>query len=85
MTDTIETKYGAEEAAWLRAELAAFWAKAEDEFDCVDNSRLCLVGDALDEAAYDEAASQGCCGFVDLEVGPSPAGRTYRHGFNHGH
>lgn len=84
--ETLGAKYGREEGLWLVQATAGFWAEAEDgEYECVDNHRLALVGEASDEAEYDEAARTGCCGSVDVELGPSPSGRTYRYGFNHGH
>ncbi len=81
--------FGQAEHDWLRAELDAWWmsqATAEfpddEPFPCADNFRLALKGD---EASYEEAVCNGCCGSVDIEVGPSPSGRTYLYGFNYGH
>lgn len=82
LTD-IETEYGAEEAEFVRAAVQA--VHDSDEWDCEDNHRLALVGDAASEAEYEEAQRQGCCGSVDVRLGPSPAGRHFLYGFNHGH
>jgi hypothetical protein len=83
----LEQKFGVDEAAFLVSAISA-WFEANggsDEFDCSDNFRLCRVGDPIGEAEYEDARSDGCCGFVDIEIGPSPAGHIYRHGFNYGH
>ena len=78
-------RYGDAEANWLREQASAFWDEHDGEFECVDNARVCRVGDEEDEARYDEEARTGCCGSHEDEVGPSPGGHRYRHGFNHGH
>jgi hypothetical protein len=83
----LEQKFGVEEAAFLVCEIGA-WFEANggnDEFDCSDNFRLCRVGDPIGEAEYEEIRNGGCCGSVDTEIGPSPAGHVYRYGFNYGH
>lgn len=83
----LEQKFGVDEAAFLVREIGA-WFEANggsDEFDCSDNFRLCRVGDSDGEAEYETIRNDGCCGSVDIEIGPSPAGHTYRHGFNYGH
>jgi hypothetical protein len=83
----LEQKFGVDEAAFLVREIDA-WIDANggpDEFDCADNFRLCRVGDSVGEAEYEETRNDGCCGSVDIEIGPSPAGHVYHHGFNYGH
>lgn len=79
----IDTQYGREESRFLALAIAAL--HEAEEYDCVDNYRIAIVGDAESEAAYEEAQRQGCCGFVDVKLGPSPSGRSYLYGFNHGH
>lgn len=79
----VETKYGAEEAEFVRAAVQA--VRDAEEYDCEDNHRLALQGDAESEEEYEEAQRSGCCGFVDITVGSTPGGRTFLYGFNHGH
>ena len=83
--DEIVWKYGPVEGDWLVQQLATFWEKAADQYDCVDNVRLARVGDTNDEEQYDESKREGCCGFEDVTFGPSPGGHTYNFGFNYGH
>ena len=64
-----------------------FWEAAEkneDPFDCVDNCRYAVKGNAAQEAAYAEAKSQGCCGFYDGEL-TCEDGTILLFGFNYGH
>lgn len=82
-----ETKFGVDEAAFIQRETSA-WFEANggyEEFECSDNFRLCRVGDFDGEDEYEAARNDGCCGSVDIEIGPSPAGHKYRYGFNYGH
>ena len=83
----LEQKFGTEEASFLAHEISA-WIDANggsDEFECSDNFRLCQVGDPIGESEYGEIRNSGCCGSVDIEIGPSPAGHFYHYGFNYGH
>lgn len=77
--------YGTEEVSFIEQELEKFWIENDGEFEFMDNYRLGRVGDAAEEAEYDEIARTGCCGSHDMVIGPSPGGHSYRYGFNHGH
>lgn len=84
-TDTL-TAQDPIEGAWLRDQVDAFWARVEPhEYEFVDNTRIasCVKDPELD--AYDDLRCGGCCGFMDVDFGPSPRGITYKYGFNHGH
>ena len=79
---------GHEEANWLLDAVHAWWEENDpegDRYEYADNRRLALVGDEASQAVYDEMALEGCCGSMDVALGPSPAGRTYLFGFNYGH
>lgn len=56
----------------------------QDQFDCVDNHRYAISGNAEHEAAYDEAIKNGCCGFVDVVLNLAD-GTVLLYGFNYGH
>jgi len=68
---------------WLAWQITDFWA--QNEFEFVDNDRLAIKGDDSSARAYDFQVLSGCCGFHDVEFGPSPSGRMYLYGFNYGH
>lgn len=76
--------FGPVEAEFLSSEISKIFS-VEGEFEFVDNERLCLEGDSEGEAEYHEEARNGCCGFFDTRLGPSPSGKYYMFGFNHGH
>lgn len=74
------------EGTWLRGAIDDFWYGVEPyEYECVDNQRIAASTSNAELDAYDEAKTHGCCGFVDVRLGPSPDGTVYRYGFNHGH
>ena len=83
--DDVEAQFGAEEAQWLSGELKKFWDSVdESDYENSDNFRMAIKG-GPSEAAYEDARADGCCGFSDIEIGPSPLGHTYLYGFNYGH
>ena len=57
----------------------------QGDYDYIDNARLAIKGHSPSELVYEHAQDNGCCGFVDVELGPAPSGTTYLYGFNHGH
>lgn len=72
------------ERLYLEGLIAGFWDAAEDyEYEFVDSGRLACVTDGPEIVAFDE--SRSCCGSHEETFGPSPAGRSYAWGFNHGH
>ena len=74
------------EGDWLHRQVADFWDRDENQdLEFVDNGRVADEGVPAEVEAYEEAVRQGCCGCVDVTFGPSPSGRTYMYGFNHGH
>ncbi len=83
--EALRVSHGQAEADWLRRQVVGFWDDAGNSFDGVDNVRIACVDDHDEYVAYEDAISDGCCGSNDMEFGPSPAGRTYRYGFNFGH
>lgn len=78
-------RFGTAEEDYVRSQLEAFWLNPDNDFEYTDNFRLARKGDADDEAAYEETRRGGCCGYHDIEIGPSPGGYTYLYGFNFGH
>ena len=83
--DCVKTEFGEGEYSWLREELTRVLWSQDDDYECSDNFRCALVGDSSSEEAYERQAAEGCCGQVDVKLGPSPEGREYRYGFNYGH
>lgn len=57
---------------------------SDQEYECADNHRYAVDGNAEQQAAYDEAQMEGCCGFCDVELKCSD-GTTLLYGFNYGH
>ena len=74
--------YGQEIELFLVAEALRI---AEEEYDCQDNFRLAEVGNAEEEAEYEAALLEGCCGFFDTVLTHEPSKRSFRYGFNYGH
>jgi len=70
---------------WLRDKMRE--AEGDDPYawECQDNLRLAVEGDAASEAAYEEAELQGCCGSADFRFEGAPSGAAYLWGFNYGH
>lgn len=56
----------------------------EQEYDYVDNVRRATKGNFEEEAVYEKKRSNGCCGFVDVELVCSD-GTILLYGFNYGH
>lgn len=54
-----------------------------DRYECVDNARVCHVGNPEDAIAYEEKYKRGCCGYHDWVV--HIKGEFYMMGFNYGH
>ena len=75
-------KYGKEIGKWVSGKLLD--KSREDGFICVDNERICEVGNPEDMVAYERRRETGCCGFHDEEIDHS-SGRKFFIGFNHGH
>ena len=93
-------KFGQAEVEWLAGEIQA-WKEREDpddrKYDYADNFRVSLVLEfgipivdnhgkmiGVDEE-YADSRDNGCCGFEDVQFGPSPDGHMYVYGFNYGH
>jgi hypothetical protein len=55
----------------------------KNKFECDDNHRIALKGDAHDEARYQHQQQSGCCGEFDTEV--EVDGVTWKIGCNYGH
>lgn len=55
-----------------------------DRFEYSDNFRVATVGNAEEEAAYEEAERNGCCGSVNIEL-QTEDGAAFLYGFNYGH
>jgi len=83
--DSVKAAFGEGEYSWLREELNRMLWSQDNGFECSDNFRCALVGDSLSEEVYEHVAREGCCGQIDIKLGPSPAGREYLYGFNYGH
>jgi hypothetical protein len=59
------------------------WMYEEVDDPCIDNTRLAVIGDKDQEAAYEAQERDGCCGFFDRKV--NIAGRLHWIGCNYGH
>lgn len=77
-----------------RNAIAAWWNKNDPDgytYECVDNTRFAVKGDAGQESAYEDLRDGGCCGFVDVELEVSgddeseTPSHVLRYGFNYGH
>jgi hypothetical protein len=87
--------YGEIEGDWLRKQVDEWWKKEyESDYDYgnTDSFRVAIKGDVIrnhevisceEEKRYIDAMT--CCGFCDIEFGPSPNNKIYKYGFNHGH
>lgn len=73
--------YGEDVAAFVEGEIAKVWGEDAD-YECVDSNRFAVVGNAADEARYEDAVT--CCGQADFEFN-HPSGVSFRYGFNYGH
>lgn len=62
----------------------AHWDDPEQGYECMDNFRVCLIGNAMQEAIYAAAEEQGCCGYADIVV-TCTSGKQYQVGCNYGH
>lgn len=70
--------------AFATVELARNWFFNDiAELDFADNFRFAFRDQAAEVDEYEEARSDGCCGFVDMEV--EVDGRVYWMGCNYGH
>jgi hypothetical protein len=78
-------KYSYKEQKFLANSVDKFWSDNSENFEYADNFRLAKVGDSKEEEQYFAIKEQGCCGFHDMEFGPSPCGAYYNYGFNYGH
>jgi hypothetical protein len=84
--NVVKNKFGDNELNWLKSQIKSFWGGVEEDmYEYPDNFRVALKDDQESEEKYEDAAREGCCGFVDKEFGPSPSGNTYLYGFNYGH
>lgn len=78
-------KFGSYEADWVKDQVQeVLYDDGEKKFECTDNFRLALVGDADSEKEYAKRQEQGCCGFYDTTL-TAPSGNVYKFGFNYGH
>lgn len=59
------------------------WGCSPGEYDYDDNYRYARVGNKKEEAAYEVAASKGCCGFYDKTITVDDV--EIMVGFNYGH
>jgi len=53
------------------------------DLECVDNCRIARKNDSNEVNAYEEARSEGCCGFFDMEI--LVDGEVFLIGCNYGH
>jgi hypothetical protein len=60
------------------------WSDPDEGVECMDNFRVCRVGNPEQEAMYAQKRGEGCCGSVDIFHMCSSA-RQYRIGCNYGH
>lgn len=72
-----------EEKLKIPPEVAALFSDFDAEYECMDNFRAALVGDAEAEAEYDQIKESGCCGRYDQIVEVN--GKSWHIGFNYGH
>ena len=56
----------------------------DEEFPYADNDRYAVVGNAAQEAEYEEIRLGGCCGSCDVEL-QCEDGTVLLMGFNYGH
>jgi hypothetical protein len=86
--DPLFERIGYAETNWVHAAIHR-WRRENDpngdRFEYSDNTRIAIKGDLGSELVYEDRRDAGCCGSVDVELGPSPTGRTYLFGFNYGH
>lgn len=54
------------------------------DFEHIDNYRYAHANNLEEELAYYEQQTNGCCGFVDVEL-TLPNGEILLYGFNYGH
>lgn len=59
------------------------YMEREVDDNCIDNYRVAVVDDELQEALYDHKRSEGCCGSFDFVA--LVAGAMTRIGCNYGH
>lgn len=65
--------------------ISKFWEGCEQgDYEYADNFRIATVGNAEEEAAYEEVQAGGCCGYFDT-VMETLDGKEFRWGFNYGH
>lgn len=64
--------------------LDLWWRNNTTDYECVDNERYAIKGNAEQEADYELHRSNGCCGFCDVELEVID-GSTLLYGFNYGH
>lgn len=75
-------KYGKEIGKWVSGKLMEAIKETGDH--CIDNERVCEIGNPEDMVAYERQRETGCCGFHDEEIDHS-SGRKFFIGFNYGH
>jgi hypothetical protein len=66
---------------WIQQNMQRITAGEEN----ADNERVAELGNEEDEARYEQAIANGCCGFTDVIVTHRATGRRFRFGFNYGH
>lgn len=64
--------------------ISYFASQDEEEYEYMDNRRVCL--DYVEEQLlqYKTQQSEGCCGYMDEEL-TCKSGNIYMVGFNYGH
>jgi len=61
-----------------------WWSIRNEDYEYRDNYRYATVGNQEQEAQYEQAKINGCCGFVDVVLDCSD-GTELMFGFNYGH
>lgn len=76
-----------EDLTLAQQEAIVAWETENDpdgyEFEYQDNHRYAILGNAQQEADYDELERGGCCGSVNTEI--KVVDVTILYGFNYGH
>lgn len=81
LLEQMKSEYGDKLGTFLTNRFAKMIRLVNDS--CIDNYRVCKVGDVESEDKYQKQLEDGCCGFIDREFHFD--NDIYRIGFNYGH